>query len=240
MSSTPSTKNSEALQTTLSDGSDSKKSGEAEKPADETKPKDQTSPSGSSSIPLKLALSQAMPTLPLHGKSALVTGGARRIGRAIALALANAGADVAITYRKSESRRCTHGRELEALGVQAFCRSNATCALSPQSKPLCAVAGALRQARYPGEQRGSVRFRLARYPHPRTMGHCVRDQYPRPVSGGARSTAASPRKFTAASSTSDRWADCVPGPATHTTAPQKPQCTCSPKPWPKHLLLKFR
>ena len=35
------------------------------------------------------------------GKAALVTGGARRLGRAIALALAQAGADVAITFRNS-------------------------------------------------------------------------------------------------------------------------------------------
>jgi len=37
----------------------------------------------------------------LKGKTALVTGGARRIGRQIALALAAAGADVAITYLRS-------------------------------------------------------------------------------------------------------------------------------------------
>ena len=35
----------------------------------------------------------------LLGKSALVTGGARRLGRGIALALAEAGANVAITHR---------------------------------------------------------------------------------------------------------------------------------------------
>jgi NAD(P)-dependent dehydrogenase (short-subunit alcohol dehydrogenase family) len=38
---------------------------------------------------------------PLAGKVALVTGGARRLGRASALALAEAGADVAITFRNS-------------------------------------------------------------------------------------------------------------------------------------------
>src|ERR1700720_4172047 len=37
----------------------------------------------------------------LHPKTALVTGAARRIGRSLALSLAAAGADVAITYRGS-------------------------------------------------------------------------------------------------------------------------------------------
>jgi pteridine reductase len=37
----------------------------------------------------------------LEGKVALVTGGARRVGRAVAWSLAQAGCDVAITYRKS-------------------------------------------------------------------------------------------------------------------------------------------
>lgn len=43
-----------------------------------------------------------MPLDSLRGKSALVTGGARRIGRSIALALAQAGADVAITWLNSQ------------------------------------------------------------------------------------------------------------------------------------------
>jgi len=36
----------------------------------------------------------------LEGKTALVTGGSRGIGEATAIALANAGADVAVTSRK--------------------------------------------------------------------------------------------------------------------------------------------
>jgi NAD(P)-dependent dehydrogenase (short-subunit alcohol dehydrogenase family) len=39
----------------------------------------------------------------LEGKTALVTGAAKRIGRSLALALAERGADVAITYRSSEA-----------------------------------------------------------------------------------------------------------------------------------------
>jgi NAD(P)-dependent dehydrogenase (short-subunit alcohol dehydrogenase family) len=38
---------------------------------------------------------------PLSGKTALITGGARRLGRAMTLAFAEAGADVAITFRES-------------------------------------------------------------------------------------------------------------------------------------------
>ena len=44
-----------------------------------------------------------MTNQPLLGKSALITGGARRVGRGIALALAEAGADVAITFRSSRA-----------------------------------------------------------------------------------------------------------------------------------------
>ena len=57
-----------------------------------------------------------MPTQLLSGKSVLVTGGARRIGRGIALALANAGADVAITFRSSHAESEETVGDLEALG----------------------------------------------------------------------------------------------------------------------------
>jgi len=55
----------------------------------------------------------------LSGKSALVTGGARRIGRAIAIALAAEGADVGITFLKSGHEARETARAIEALGVRA-------------------------------------------------------------------------------------------------------------------------
>ena len=61
-----------------------------------------------------------MPTELLHGKSVLVTGGAKRIGREIALCLGQAGADVAITYRTSHSEAALTVREIEALGRRAM------------------------------------------------------------------------------------------------------------------------
>jgi len=61
-----------------------------------------------------------MPTQPLSGKSALVTGGARRIGRGIALALARAGADVAITYRNSQAEARQTVQQIESLGCSAL------------------------------------------------------------------------------------------------------------------------
>ncbi len=61
-----------------------------------------------------------MPTQPLSGKSALVTGGARRIGHAIALALAKAGADVGITYRRSRAEATATAQEIEGLGRRAL------------------------------------------------------------------------------------------------------------------------
>jgi NAD(P)-dependent dehydrogenase (short-subunit alcohol dehydrogenase family) len=57
---------------------------------------------------------------PLRGKACLITGGSRRLGRASALALAQAGADVAITFRSS-SREAQHTVvDLSSLGVRAF------------------------------------------------------------------------------------------------------------------------
>ena len=55
----------------------------------------------------------------LAGKVALVTGGSRGLGREMVLAMAAAGADIAITSRKVESCKAV-AEEVEALGRRAF------------------------------------------------------------------------------------------------------------------------
>lgn len=57
---------------------------------------------------------------PLAGKTALVTGAARRLGRASALALAQAGADVAITFRDSVHEAQETIVDLSGMGIRAF------------------------------------------------------------------------------------------------------------------------
>ncbi|MDX1675766.1 MAG: SDR family oxidoreductase [Longimicrobiales bacterium] len=57
--------------------------------------------------------------MEIEGRVGLVTGGAHRVGRALALALARAGADVAIHYHSSESDAAETAAEVRALGRRA-------------------------------------------------------------------------------------------------------------------------
>lgn len=77
---------------------------------------------------------------PLIGKAALVTGGARRIGRAIALELAGAGADVTITYRNSRTEAEETLQLINQLGRQAIALE---CDVRSESSVRSAVANSI-------------------------------------------------------------------------------------------------
>lgn len=55
----------------------------------------------------------------LQGRVALVTGGGRGVGRAISLALAEAGADVAVNYRRDEESAENTAAEIQDMGRKA-------------------------------------------------------------------------------------------------------------------------
>src|SRR5256885_6261341 len=61
-----------------------------------------------------------MDSTPLKGKVALVTGAGRNIGRAIALAIADAGAKVAVNVRASRDEGQTVADEIAACGGDAL------------------------------------------------------------------------------------------------------------------------
>jgi NAD(P)-dependent dehydrogenase (short-subunit alcohol dehydrogenase family) len=80
--------------------------------------------------------------MTLQGKRVLITGGARRMGRAIALACAREGADVAITFNESAAKVDGTMRELAEFDIDAYAiRCDVTDPLSVRE----AVAEALDQ-----------------------------------------------------------------------------------------------
>ncbi|MCA9319706.1 MAG: SDR family oxidoreductase [Planctomycetes bacterium] len=62
----------------------------------------------------------AEPLVSLQGRRALVTGGARRLGRHLALELARAGADVYVHFLSSESEAASVVAEIQGLGREAW------------------------------------------------------------------------------------------------------------------------
>lgn len=80
----------------------------------------------------------------LAGKTALVSGAAKRIGRSIALLLAEAGANVAITYRDSAAAAEDTVRELESRGVAA---SAHRCNLDQPAEIISAMASVIERHR---------------------------------------------------------------------------------------------
>lgn len=57
---------------------------------------------------------------PFCGKTALVTGSSRGIGRAIALELAKGGADIVVTYFRKRAEARETARSIESLGVKSL------------------------------------------------------------------------------------------------------------------------
>ena len=58
--------------------------------------------------------------MSLNGKTVLITGGAKRIGRSLALAIARAGGDLVIHYHQSEDEADSLLAEVKALGRKAL------------------------------------------------------------------------------------------------------------------------
>src|SRR5262245_10821854 len=61
-----------------------------------------------------------MTEAPLRGKTVLVTGAARRLGRVFALACAQAGADIVIHHGHSETDAASLASEISGLNRRAF------------------------------------------------------------------------------------------------------------------------
>ncbi len=93
-----------------------------------------------------------MISISLEGKVALVTGGSRGIGRAAALMLARAGADVAVNYQRKSGAAEEVVRSVEQLGRRAVAieadvsREDAVVHLVEET------VSSARRARYSGRQ----------------------------------------------------------------------------------------
>jgi NAD(P)-dependent dehydrogenase (short-subunit alcohol dehydrogenase family) len=83
-----------------------------------------------------------MTAQPLAGQSALITGAAKRLGRAISLKLAEAGADITITYNTSEDEAAETVADIQALGRKA---QAIRCNVRSEAEVKAAVAETLKQ-----------------------------------------------------------------------------------------------
>ena len=130
--------------------------------------------------------------IDLNGKAALVTGGATGIGRGVALALAQAGADVALTYRSHDGAQVA--KEIGALGRRSAAyaldatdsaqidqwstgpppisaaRSTFSSTMPAGCSPALPIVGDVRRALAPGDRRQPVQ--CVRRAPARCCGRC--------------------------------------------------------------------
>ena len=109
----------------------------------------------------------------LAGRVALVTGASRGIGRAIALSLAEAGADIAVNYRRDGDAANETVVAIKALGRKARAYSASVENWDDDVGMVELVLARLRPHRHPGQQRRH------RQPRPERRRH-------RPGRDGAR------------------------------------------------------
>ncbi len=127
------------------------------------------------------------PDRPLRGKTCLITGGALRLGRASALALAQAGADVAITFRTSAREAQRTVVDLTSLGVRAFALH---CDITDEASVKSMMKEAGRElGRIDILVNNAANYATAdfRSPHRAPVGCHVRLQHSRAIPGFARS-----------------------------------------------------
>jgi NAD(P)-dependent dehydrogenase (short-subunit alcohol dehydrogenase family) len=89
----------------------------------------------------------------LEGKIALVTGGSRGIGAAIAKHLASDGASVAITYAKDASSATAVVKAIEGSGGKAIAiQADSVARCRSNQRGGCKSRGSVWFARHPGQQ----------------------------------------------------------------------------------------
>ena len=185
-------------------------------------------------LPLTYYTDLVTSALALAGKSAFVTGGARRIGRAIALALAQAGADVAISYHASQSEAAQTAADIASLGRRSLaieCDVRSESSVRTVVGEVAGTFGRLDMLVNNAAIFGSAALESLTL----NQWDAVFETNARgPFLCGSRGSSAS----SAAAAASLIWVPSVGselGPATLTTARQRLHCICSRKPWPRLL-----
>ncbi len=95
-------------------------------------------------------------TNELTGKVAIVTGAGRNIGRAIALALAEAGASIVVNARSNRAEADAVAREIEAAGGKALVHIGDVADAAAVQAMADAAVKAVRPHRYPRQQCGAA------------------------------------------------------------------------------------